>query len=210
MTKPSIEEILGKDLYEQVKAKIGDYEIAIIGPDAAMVPKRRLDEVIAERNRYKEQVAERDAQFAALKETTQTNEVLQKQITELQTKNKQAAEEHEKRLQEERRAFAVEREIVQAGARNPKAVAALLDTSKVSFIDGTLYGLDTQLDQLKKSDPYLFGVELKGRAPEGTGTTPQAQENPWKRETWNLTKQGQILKTDPELAVKLKAEAGVK
>ena len=68
MTKPSIEEILGKDLYEQVKAKIGDYEIAIIGPDAAMVPKRRLDEVIAERNRYKEQVAERDAQFAALKE----------------------------------------------------------------------------------------------------------------------------------------------
>lgn len=95
MTKPSIEEILGKDLYEQVKAKIGDYEIAIIGPDAAMVPKRRLDEVIAERNRYKEQVAERDAQFAALKETTQTNEVLQKQITELQTKNKQAAEEHE-------------------------------------------------------------------------------------------------------------------
>lgn len=29
MTKPSIEEILGKDLYEQVKAKIGDYEIAV-------------------------------------------------------------------------------------------------------------------------------------------------------------------------------------
>lgn len=210
MTKPSIEEILGKDLYEQVKAKIGDYEIAIIGPDAAMVPKRRLDEVIAERNRYKEMVGERDAQFAALKETTQTNEVLQKQITELQTKNKQAAEEHEKRLQEERRAFAVEREIVQAGARNPKAVAALLDTSKVSFIDGTLYGLDTQLDQLKKSDPYLFGVELKGRVPEGTGKPPQTPENPWKKETFNLTKQGEILRKDPDSAARLKAEAGVR
>ena len=43
MTKPSIEEILGKDLYEQVKAKIGDYEIAITGE-----PLERLIHVLEE------------------------------------------------------------------------------------------------------------------------------------------------------------------
>lgn len=36
------------------------------------------------------------------------------------------------------------------------------------------------------------------------------QDNPWKSETFNLTKQGQLLKNDPELAKTLKAAAGVK
>ncbi len=54
MTKNSIEDILGNDLYQQVKQRIGNSEIAIIGPDSPMVPKRRLDEVIAERNRYRD------------------------------------------------------------------------------------------------------------------------------------------------------------
>ena len=35
-------------------------------------------------------------------------------------------------------------------------------------------------------------------------------DNPFKAETYNLTKQGQLLRTNPELAKKLAAEAGVK
>lgn len=47
----------------------------------------------------------------------------------------------------------------------------------------------------------------------GGGTNPPAGtgiENPWKKETFNLTKQGEILKTNPALAQRLMAEAGVK
>lgn len=47
----------------------------------------------------------------------------------------------------------------------------------------------------------------------GGGTNPPAGtgiENPWKKETFNLTKQAEILKTNPALAQKLMAEAGVK
>ncbi len=206
----TLKELLGEDLYDQVKEKLGDTEIIVVDPNDPMVPKRRLDEVIAERNRYKELVEERDAQLADLKAGAKDNEVLKAQIAELQAKNKQAAEDYERQLKEQRFAFAVERAVAKADARNVKAVVALLDTSKISLDGENLIGFDEQVAALKKSDPYLFGVDLKGRMPEGTGKPPQAQENPWKKETFNLTKQGELLRKDPDSAARFMAEAGVK
>ena len=205
-----IKELLGEDLFAQVKQRIGNNEIAIIGPDGPMVPKRRLDEVIAERNRYRDLAAEHEKQLVELKARAQHDEALQVQIADLQTKNKQAAEGYEKQLKEQRFAFAVEQAIAASGARNARAVAGLLDTTKVTLVGEDLYGIEEQIAALKKTDPYLFGVELKGRTPEGTGKPPQGTENPWKKETFNLTKQGEITKKDPDLAAKLRAQAGVR
>ena len=206
----TLKELLGEDLYDQVKEKLGDTEVIVVDPNDPMVPKRRLDEVIAERNRYKEMVEERDSQLADLKTWAKDNEVLKAQIAELQAKNKQVTEDYEKQLKEQRFAFAIERAVAKADARNVKAVVALLDTSKISLDGENLLGFDEQIAALKKSDPYLFGVDLKGRMPEGTGKPPKEIPNPWKKESFNLTEQGHILKTDPELAAKLMAEAGVK
>lgn len=206
----TLKDILGDDLYKQVKEKLGDTEVIVVDPNDPMVPKRRLDEVIAERNRYKEMVEERDSQLADLKTWAKDNEALKAQIAELQAKNKQVTEDYEKQLKEQRFAFAIERAVAKADARNVKAVVALLDTSKISLDGENLLGFDEQIAALKKSDPYLFGVDLKGRMPEGTGKPPKEIPNPWKKESFNLTKQGHILKTDPELAAKLMAEAGVK
>lgn len=206
----TLKDILGDDLYKQVKEKLGDTEVTVVDSNDPMVPKRRLDEVIAERNRYKEQVEERDSQLASLKTGAKDNEVLKAQIADLQAKNKQATEDYEKQLKDQRFAFAVERAVAQADARNVKAVVALLDASKISLDGENLLGFDEQIAALKKSDPFLFGVDLKGRMPEGTGKPPQAQENPWKKETFNLTKQGELLRKDPDSAARLKAEAGVK
>ena len=206
----TLKDILGDDLYKQVKEKLGDTEVTVVDSNDPMVPKRRLDEVIAERNRYKEQVEERDSQLAGLKTGAKDNEDLKAQIADLQAKNKQATEDYEKQLKDQRFAFAVERAVAKADARNVKAVVALLDASKISLDGENLLGFDEQVAALKKSDPFLFGIDLKGRTPEGTGKPPQTQENPWKKETFNLTKQGELLRKDPDSAARLKAEAGVK
>jgi len=50
---------------------------------------------------------------------------------------------------------------------------------------------------------------LRGRTPRA-GESRENKENPWLSEQWNLTKQGQIMKQDPELAERLKKQAGVK
>lgn len=54
-------------------------------------------------------------------------------------------------------------ELKAARARNPKAVSALLDSSKITYTDDGIDGLKEQLDALVKSDGYLF------EAPAGVG-----------------------------------------
>lgn len=65
------------------------------------------------------------------------------------------------------------------------------------------------LDELIQSAPHLFeasqGTGASGGKGGGTGTV-----NPWKKEHWNMTKQGAIMKENPQLAARLKAEAGAK
>lgn len=206
----TLKDILGDDLYTQVKGKLGDTEITIVDPDDPMVPKRRLDEVITERNDYKEQLKERDEQLGDLKAKAKDSEILTAQISELQNKNKEAAAEYEKQLTGQRFSFAVERAVANADARNVKAVTALLDTSKISLDGENLIGFEEQVEGLKKSDPYLFGVDLKGRKPEGLNNPAPTGDNPWAKESFNLTKQGEIYKNNPDLAAKLRASAGGK
>jgi hypothetical protein len=47
-----------------------------------------------------------------------------------------------------------------------------------------------------------------GGAPGGSGSGRGSKSNPWKKETRNLTEQGRIKRENPELAERLKREAG--
>ncbi len=208
-TVRELRDILGRDLYSKVMEKIGDgVTIAIVDPDEPAIPKHRFDAVVSERNRLREEVAERDRQLSDLKSGVGDAAELRQQIADLQAKNKATTEGHEKQLKEQRFSFALERAAANAQARNVKAVVSLLDTSRIVLDGDDLIGADTQIADIKRSDPYLFGGDLKGRVPQGTGAKPPAPNNPWKKETFNLTKQGEIVREDPELAARLKAEAG--
>lgn len=57
-----------------------------------------------------------------------------------------------------------------------------------------------------------FIAQPKGGDSNGSGGTTRKQSsgpNPWKKESWNLTQQGQILRSDRARAEKLAKEAGV-
>ena len=62
----------------------------------------------------------------------------------------------------------------------------------------------------RSNEQYLFKPKGgKGNDSPGAGDNPTsgAPANPWKRETFNLTKQTILMNTNPELAKRLKAEA---
>lgn len=52
--------------------------------------------------------------------------------------------------------MALENALNQSGARNHKAVLALIERDKIKVRDGKVTGLQEQMDALRKSDPYLF------------------------------------------------------
>ncbi len=121
------------------------------------VPKARLTETERERDALKATVAERDKQLGELKASSGDSEALRRQIGELQKLNAEQQKAHEAELARLRLDNAIDAAVIAAGARNAKAVKALLDTSKMELgVDGKVSGLDDALKAVRKSDAYLF------------------------------------------------------
>lgn len=203
-----LRELLG-DLYtEEIAAKIGDKQLAVVN-DGSWIPRAKLNEVSNEVKELKKQLEDRDKQLKDLEGKAAGNEELKAALQEAQEANKTAAEEWEAKTAKMQLDFAVERALAKAKARNPKAVKALLDMEVVKLDGEQVLGLEEQLKKLKESDAYLFGETGKvgsGTNPPGAGS---AETNPWKPDTFNLTMQGKILRDDPAKATRLKAEAGI-
>ncbi|MEJ6075874.1 phage scaffolding protein [Lactobacillus johnsonii] len=104
-----------------------------------------------------DQVAQRDTQLKDLGSQAEDNAKLKEQVEMYKAKNSQLSKEWQDKLEAQSKNFAISNSLRDAGAKNAKAVSALLDLDKVSFDDkGNLSGLDNQLEALKKSDSYLF------------------------------------------------------
>ena len=174
------------------------------------IPKDKYNEVAEAKKKLEADIAERDNQLEQLKNAAGNSEELKAQIEQLQAENQKAAEEWQAKMAQMQLDFAIEKALAAAKAKNAKAVKALLDLEKVKLDGEQLLGLEDQLKTLKETDPYLFGDSGKvggGTNPPGVG---DPEINPWKKETWNLTMQGKILREDPAKAARMKAEAGAK
>lgn len=115
------------------------------------------------------QLNDRDTQLKDLKKSVKDNEALTNKITELETANANAKTEYESKIAAIQKLHAVESGVRDAKAKNVKAVMALLDMDKITFTDGKIDGLSTQIDALTKGDDtsFLFG---EAQTPPPTGT----------------------------------------
>jgi len=87
---------------------------------------------------------------------------------------------------------------------------------KLALMAKTLSALLTSWRHLKlpthiffDTVPNLSGYVSKSGS-NGYDPGGEPKDNPFKKETWNLTKQGQLLRDNPELYKKLAAAAGAK
>ena len=127
--------------------------------DGVFIPKARFDEVIEENKGLKSQIADRDTQLEQLKKSSGDNADLKAQIEKLQGENETQKEDYEAQIAQIRLDNAVDSALTAAGAKNNKAVKAMLDMTGVKLDkEGNLTGLKEQLDGVKKSDSYMFNA----------------------------------------------------
>ena len=117
----------------------------------------KLKEAEAQVTQLTESVKTRDSQLEELKKSAGAGEELQKQIADLQKQNAEQEKAHQAELAQVKLNNAIDNALAAAGAKNNKAVRALLDLSGVKLEeDGKLAGFAEQLEALQKSDAYLF------------------------------------------------------
>ena len=124
------------------------------------VEKSKHDEVVEENKTLKTSVSDRDKQLETLKASAGDNEELKKQIETMKQQNADQEKAHKAELAQLRLDHAMDAALTAAGAKNGKAVKALLDVSKVKLgEDGKLTGWDDQIKAIQKSDSYLFNTK---------------------------------------------------
>jgi hypothetical protein len=148
---------LGDELFAQVEEKLASAKgITLVNTaDGSYVPKAKLDEERNISKGYKTQIDELNGELTKLKESATDAEALKNQITQLQSDiaSKDAA------MKQQQLQYTIKDTIRGSKAKNVDIVLKMLDLSKITDSNGKLYGLDEQIDSLKKSDGYLFESE---------------------------------------------------
>ena len=131
-----------------------------------MIPKTRLDEVIAERDNAKTSNADLLKQLGALQKETGDVQSLKDKIQELQDNAKEAEKTHAAEIQTLKVNNAVDTALIGAKALNVKAVKALLNLEGAELdADGSVKGLADQIKALQTAEDskFLFGSStMKG------------------------------------------------
>lgn len=146
---------------------LSDEQIAKFIKDAIndkFIPKHRFDEVNEKNKQLTDDVVERDKQISNLKKFEGDNATLQAKIEELETSNKQKDEENAKAIKSLKIDNAINYALngkVQDGYND--LVLSLIDKSLIVLKeDGTIAGLDEQIEKARKDKPLLFVTEQEG------------------------------------------------
>ena len=171
------------------------------------VTKTRSNEVNQENGKLKKTLSERDSQLEELKKTSGNSEELQKKIEELQESNKAETEKHEKEIKDLKLTSAIKLAL-SGKVHDEDMAAALFDREKlVLTADGKVSGLEEQLKTIRENKAFLF-KDAGSYSPAGGSGAPK--NNPFAKETWNMTEQGKLFRENPAQARELAAAAGMK
>lgn len=115
------------------------------------------------------QLEERNSDLKKLREAAEGNEDLEEQLQSMNEKYETEKSDLESRLAKQQKQAEIRLGITKAGAKNEKAVMALLDAESVKINDEGVQGLKDQIESLKESDPYLFKSENEPSGQAATG-----------------------------------------
>lgn len=174
------------------------------------VEKAKFDEATTAKTNLEKQIKERDTQLETLKKTSGDKEKLEATIKELQDKNKADKTKYEDDLKNIRIDNAVKLKLTNT-AQDVDIVASLIDKTKLIVgDDGSVTGLDEQINPLKQSKPFLFkdlnNNNQQNYTPNSGGNPVN---NPFSKEHFNLTEQGRLFRENPQQARALAQAAGI-
>ena len=117
------------------------------------------------------QIKTKDGEIATLKEKADSVDGLNEKIKTLTADNQKLNGDLTTKVNQIKRDHAIEGGVRDRGAKNVKAVMALLDMSKITYENDALGGLDDQLEALQKGEDTSFLFQTS-TTPTPAGTKP--------------------------------------
>ncbi|MDY6281844.1 MAG: phage scaffolding protein [Erysipelotrichaceae bacterium] len=148
---PTLEEVLGSDLYAQVETKLkahaNDFKLANLA-DGQYVSKAKYDADLQAKDTRITELTDQVKKFDGV-----DIKKLQSEVTDWEKK-------YNEDIEKARIASAVQLAVAKSGTRSDKALIGMLDMSKVSINDkGEVTGLDDQIAAIRKDNAFLFEAD---------------------------------------------------
>lgn len=214
-----LKEALGEELYSQVSAAVNAYNEKPENKDRQLklanlssgqyVDKNKYETSVAEKGNLEGQIATLNKTIKSLKDSNSDNEELQKTVAALQEdlKKQQAANE------DTIKTYGLREQLSKAGVMDPDyLIYKAGGIEKFNFDrENRPIGLEEMLKPYKEDTAmvHLFRQEQRKPPYKPQNGNAGGDNNPFAKETYNLTKQGELLKANPEQARAMAAAAGV-
>ena len=203
-----LKDLLGEEVYATIEEKVKDKHIIIADSKDAFIPKQRLNDVITQRDELKTMTDALAQDVESLKGSEGTVEELKTKLSELSSNHTKTIDEYNGKIVTMQKDYAIDLALREAGARNAKAVKALLDAKSINVSENGIVGLKEQLESIKAENDFLFNPKPKiPGADNGNVPPPKSQNNPFAKGSLNLIEQMKLFKDNPALAEKLQLEA---
>ena len=156
-----LKELIGEDLFKQIEPKLNEHSVIISGKDekfikddGTYIPKTRFNEVVEQKNLYKDSADEQARQLNDLKSKLKDNEAITKQIDDFQTQLTKKDSE----VLDITKKYALKDALRDSGARYPDLLLAKFNLSELEVDkDGTIKDIETKMKGIKENYPDLFG-----------------------------------------------------
>jgi TolA-binding protein len=214
-----LEELLGEELYTRVKAKIDEKNAKETDKlkhvryadlsEGGYVSKAKYDTDLAEKKNLEEQIKTLNGTIKELQDNNKDNTQLQSTIEQLKKDLAQKQTENLNMV----KTYALKEQLAKAG---------VLDADYLIYRHGGIdkFNFDKDNNPIGVEDtikPYkadttmahLFKTEEKKPPYSPTGGSGGNNKNPFAKDTYNMTEQAQLFKTNPEQARAMAAAAGV-
>lgn len=156
MAIKGLSDLLKKHKETELTAEQFEEELNKLLPETH-IPKGVYNELNEKYKLLESQKGESDKLLKEATEAKDANEAFKSKYDELLKAQKADREKYEADLKTAKKNNGIDLALIKAGAKNSKAVRALLDMDKISVSDnGDLVGMVEQLEALKKDADYLF------------------------------------------------------
>lgn len=214
-----LREILGEELYKQFMAAVTahnnkpenkDNQIKLANlADGQYVDKGKYDTAVAEKENLEGQIGTLNGTIKTLKKDNQDNEELQETITTLQEDLKRQQDENVNTV----KTYALKESLAKTGVLDPDYLIYKAGGIEKFTFDKENHpvGVEDAIKPYKEDTTMAHLFKQEARKPPYNPQNGGAggAENPFAKETFNMTKQGELLRKNPEQARAMAAAAGV-
>lgn len=214
-----LEELLGEELYAQVKAKLDEangkepdktkhIRYADLS-EGAYVSKAKYETLLAEKTGLDTQLKTLNGTIKSLQDENKDNETLQSTIAALQKDLKRQQEDNVKIS----KTYALKEQLSKAGVVDPDYVIYKhggIDNFNFDKSNNPV-GVEEVLKPYREdaATSHLFKAEDKKPPYNPAGGGGGGTKNPFAKETYNMTEQAKLFRDNPEQARAMAAAAGV-